>query len=136
MLRLRGGNVAAVPTRVGRRITSAVGAAVLAFFVALSGTIWAPTAAWAGVPAQSVGIRLVDAPTKLSNDPHAHQYIIDQVSQGTTISRQVEISNTTTKTQVVQLYAAAATIGGGASNLAPDMRPTISPAGRPPIPLL
>jgi hypothetical protein len=72
-----------------------------------------PASASTPVPVPTVGIRLLDAPTSLANDPRAREYIIDHVAQGTTISRQVEITNTTAVTQVVQLYAAAATIGGG-----------------------
>src|SRR5487761_1599761 len=62
---------------------------------------------------QGVGIRLVDIPTALANDPRARQYIIDHLAPGTTISRRVEVTNYTSEPQVVTLYAAAATISGG-----------------------
>ena len=64
-------------------------------------------------PPQTVGIRIVDVPTSRSADPRARQYIVDHVAPGTTISRRVEVANDTAETQVVQLYAAAASIGDG-----------------------
>jgi len=60
-----------------------------------------------------VGIRIVDVPTARTDDPRARQYIVDHLAPGTTITRRVEVSNDTTKPQVVQLYAAAATITAG-----------------------
>jgi opacity protein-like surface antigen len=62
---------------------------------------------------ETVGIRLVDAPTNRQDDPRAREYIIDHLAPGTTISRRVEVSNDTSKQVVVQLYAAAADISGG-----------------------
>src|SRR5579885_2520385 len=62
---------------------------------------------------QTVGIRIVDAPANRANDPRAREYIVDHISPGTTIVRRVEVSNDTSQTQVVQLYAAAASISGG-----------------------
>ena len=73
----------------------------------------ARTSATAGPAPQGVGIRLVDIPTALANDPRARQYIIDHLAPGTTISRRVEVTNYTAKPQVVSLYAASATISGG-----------------------
>lgn len=70
-----------------------------------------PSAAQAGP--ETVGIRIVDAPTNRSDDPRALQYIVDHVAPGTTISRRVEVTNDTTETQEVQLYAAAASISDG-----------------------
>lgn len=63
--------------------------------------------------AQTVGIRIVDAPSNRSDDPRARQYIVDHVPPGTTIDRRVEISNDTSKAQVVQLYPAAGSIKDG-----------------------
>jgi hypothetical protein len=62
---------------------------------------------------ETVGIRLVDAPTSRQNDPRARDYIIDHLAPGTTIERRVEVSNDTTHDVTVQLYAAAADISGG-----------------------
>lgn len=64
-------------------------------------------------PAETVGIRIVDAPTSRADDPRALQYIVDHVAPGTTITRRVEVSNDTTEPQAVQLYAAAADIADG-----------------------
>ena len=38
-------------------------------------------------PAGSIGIRLLEAPVNRENDPRARIYIVDHVSQGTTIAR-------------------------------------------------
>jgi len=64
--------------------------------------------------AGSVGVRLVDVPESLLNDPRARQYIIDELLPGTTIERRIEISNTTAEAVTVQAYAAAASIVDGA----------------------
>lgn len=67
----------------------------------------------AQAPPQTVGIRIVDAPTNRSDDPRARVYIVDHVAPGTTISRRVEVSNDTANAQAVQLYAAAGGIKDG-----------------------
>jgi hypothetical protein len=72
-----------------------------------------PAPARAQAPPPTVGIRLVDAPTNRADDPRARQYIVDHLAPGTTITRRVEVSNDTTQTQAVQLYAAAASIKDG-----------------------
>lgn len=61
----------------------------------------------------SLGIRLVDVPRD-SADPRARLYIVDQVAPGTTIRRQLEVSNSSPEPQRVELYAAAADIKDGA----------------------
>lgn len=66
-----------------------------------------------GQTPQTVGIRIVDAPTSRTDDPRAKLYIVDHVAPGTTISRRVEVSNDTTASQPVQLYAASATVADG-----------------------
>lgn len=87
-----------------RRLLSVMAAIVAASVVS-------PVAAQ--TPPGTIGIRLVDAPTNRVDDPRARQYIVDHVAPGTTISRRVEISNSTTETQVVQVYAAAGSIEEG-----------------------
>jgi len=72
----------------------------------------------AGAPAsaqapQTVGIRIVDVPTTRTDDPRARQYIVDHLAPGSTITRRVEVSNDTAKSQVVQLYAGAASLVDG-----------------------
>lgn len=69
--------------------------------------------ATAQAPPETVGIRIVDAPTSRVDDPRARQYIVDHVAPGTTISRRVEVSNDTTTAQVIQLYGAAGSIEEG-----------------------
>ena len=73
----------------------------------------APVPALAQAPPQTVGIRILDAPTNRSDDPRALQYIVDHVAPGTSISRRIEVSNDTAETQEVQIYAAAASISDG-----------------------
>lgn len=70
----------------------------------------AMTGAAFGQAAETVGIRIVDAPTNRADDPRARLYIVDHLAPGTTISRRVEVSNDSTKAQSVQLYAAAADV--------------------------
>ena len=87
---------------------------LIAGVLAISGA--APVAAHAAQPAPlppSVGIRLVDIPTASAADPRAHQYIVDHLIPGTTITRRVEVANNTPTPQVVQLYAGAASIANG-----------------------
>jgi hypothetical protein len=93
---------------------------------ALALTVAAP--AWAGagqapVP-QTVGIRIVDVPTTRTDDPRARQYIVDHLAPGTTITRRVEVSNDTGKTQAVQLYAGAASIANGSIAFADGRTPS------------
>lgn len=82
--------------------------------VAMAGALALTTAvpAWAQAP-QTVGIRIVDVPTSRTDDPRAREYIVDHLPPGTTITRRVEVTNSTSQAQVVQLYAGAATIAGG-----------------------
>jgi hypothetical protein len=61
----------------------------------------------------NVGVRLVDIPADSSDDPRAHQYIVDSLMPGTTIKRRIEVSNTTKETVKVSTYAAAASIEKG-----------------------
>ncbi|MGH9128924.1 MAG: peptidase [Acidimicrobiales bacterium] len=75
---------------------------------------WAQTSAPPSSQAQGgVGIGLVQIPVALANNARAHEYIIDNLHPGTTISRKIQITNSTSTTQPVQLYAAAASISGG-----------------------
>jgi hypothetical protein len=51
--------------------------------------------------------------SSLATDPRAKLYLIDRVSPGTTFRRNIEISNDTDSTYVVNCYSAAATINNG-----------------------
>ncbi|MFI5750009.1 hypothetical protein ACIBBE_29725 [Streptomyces sp. NPDC051644] len=61
----------------------------------------------------SVGVRLVDIPADLADDPRARHYIIDNLTPGTTVHRRIEVLNTTDSTLHVEVYPAAATITHG-----------------------
>ena len=89
-------------------VTALVG---LASLIAAIGVTAA--AALAQAP-ETVGIRILDAPTNRADDPRARIYIVDHVAPGTTINRRVEVSNDTSKAQTIQLYAAAADVVAGA----------------------
>jgi len=69
----------------------------------------------------SIGIRLVYAPTE-SNDPRTSSYIIDRLAPGTTVSRRVEIVNSTRSTKNVALYPAAASLIQGKFGFAHNHR--------------
>lgn len=84
---------------------------IVAGLLAATTTALAPAVAQA--PAQTVGIRIVDAPTVRADDPRARQYIVDHVAPGTTITRRVEVANGTGETRAVQLYPAAGSIRDG-----------------------
>lgn len=60
-----------------------------------------------------IGIRLVDVPESSAADPRARLYVIDHLAPGTTISRRIEVSNTSDAAVDVLTYAAAATIDDG-----------------------
>jgi hypothetical protein len=64
-------------------------------------------------PDNSIGFRLVDAPTDRLADPRAHIYIVDHLAPGTTIHRKVEVSNGTAHAMHIRLYAGAATLEQG-----------------------
>ena len=61
----------------------------------------------------AIGLRLVDVPIGLHNDPRGRIYIVDHLAPGTIIHRRIEVSNTSDSTVRVDLYAAAATIANG-----------------------
>src|SRR5438552_9780495 len=73
----------------------------------------APTVAQGGAPEGSIGIRLLEAPSSLRNDPRAHVYIIDHLTQGATIHRRIEVSSGLDHPERITLYAAGAAIDGG-----------------------
>lgn len=83
-------------------------AVVLGITLCLGATATAASANEGGI-----GIRLVDVPESSVADPRARLYVIDHLAPGTTISRQVELSNTSDAAVDVQTYAAAATIDDG-----------------------
>src|SRR4051812_15936506 len=60
-----------------------------------------------------LGIRLVEAPVALKDDPRAQHFIVDRVAAGTKITRDVEVSNGTSQPMQPTLYMAAASIKNG-----------------------
>ncbi|GLZ30152.1 hypothetical protein Lesp02_23420 [Lentzea sp. NBRC 105346] len=71
-------------------------------------TCWSATPD--GKPGDSIGIKLLDAPTNRRDDPRAKTYIIDFLPPNSVIQRRVEVSNTTDETKSFDVYAAAADI--------------------------
>ncbi len=79
----------------------------------------APAAAFAG----GIGIRLLAAPMSGRSDPRAARYITDHVAPGAVVHRKVQITNTSDTPRHVDVYAGAATIGGGTFTAAPGRTP-------------
>ncbi|WP_405584758.1 hypothetical protein [Streptomyces sp. NBC_01190] len=61
----------------------------------------------------SFGVRLVDVPAALVNDPRARHYVIDNLTPGTGVRRRVEVVNSSDATLRVDVYPAAARISHG-----------------------
>jgi hypothetical protein len=88
---------------------------VVAVFVA--GALCAPaTAAFAQVPAPppGIGAKLLEGPADSLDNPRAHEYVIDHVAPGTTISRKIGFSNGNSQPADLTFYAAASEIHDGA----------------------
>ncbi len=124
-----------LPVRRGRWISAPVTVAAAAVIGALAGP-FAP-AAWAAGAAPpatvqhaattrpaspnsasvtapgGVGVRLLDVPADAANNPRAREYVVDNLTPGTTIHRRIEVSNTTGSGLHVAIYPAAATISQG-----------------------
>jgi len=66
-----------------------------------------------------IGIRLVALPTGPSSDPLERLYIIDRLAPGTSVSRQVRVSNSTRAIADVAVYAAGASLGRDGFTFAP-----------------
>lgn len=60
----------------------------------------------------TIGIRLLEAPVNRRDDPRARVYIVDYLAPGAVIHRRLEVVNTSSRQQHVELYAAAASITG------------------------
>ncbi len=95
-----------------RRTTAAL---VIGALLTMPSAAAAATGATASpAPPAALGIRLTEMPASEQADPRARLYVIDHVAPGTSITRQVEISNTGDEVLAVSLYAAAAAIHDGA----------------------
>ncbi len=73
-----------------------------------------PALAQSGVPDGSIGIRLLEAPEHLADDPRARLYIIDHLNQGDTIRRRIEVSSGLDHVMPLRLYAAGAIVAKSA----------------------
>ena len=71
-----------------------------------------PRSAAVTVPG-GVGVRLLDVPADAVNNPRAREYIVDNLTPGTTIHRRIEVANTTGAELHVAIYPAAATVSQG-----------------------
>ena len=91
------------------------GRVIVAFsLVALSAPIAGAAAATPSIAApNSIGIRLVDAPSSSTTGSHAHSYIVERPAPGTRVRRRVEITNTTDSTAAIIVYPAAASVLNG-----------------------
>jgi hypothetical protein len=65
-------------------------------------------------PPPGIGVRLLQGPADNLDDPRAHEYIVDHLAPGTTISRQVGFSNGDAQAADLSFYADAAAIHDGA----------------------
>jgi hypothetical protein len=103
--------------------------ALLALAITVSALLFASNAVMAdgadgvgGIGA--IGMRLLDVPANLAEDPRARVYIVDHVAPGTTIQRRAQVANKTHHSVQLSLYVGSATIGGGAFIPADDQDPT------------
>ncbi len=87
---------------------------LLAILLVASAVLVPATEAAAAVNETGVGIRLLEAPSDRRDDPRARSYIIDHVPPGTTISRQIEVSNGTSQRVNIKAYASGADLQDGA----------------------
>jgi hypothetical protein len=60
-----------------------------------------------------IGVKLLQGPADSTNDPRAHEYIIDHLAPGVTISRQIGVSNGDSHPVYLTFYAVAANIENG-----------------------
>ncbi|WP_341251951.1 hypothetical protein [Euzebya pacifica] len=66
------------------------------------------------LPPPGIGVRLLEAPAELVDDPRAQVYVIDHLPPATTIERRFEVSNGEPTPFDVELYPVAADIRGEA----------------------
>lgn len=79
----------------------------------VAGPAQAASASAPAAPPGSIGLQLLDAPVAGRGDPRAQLYITDHVAPGTSIRRRVRLTNTTSSSVSVNMYAGDATIGHG-----------------------
>ncbi|WP_188897033.1 hypothetical protein [Microlunatus endophyticus] len=81
-----------------------------------------PDATPSTTPAAGIGIRLLDYPHSQAGDPRDHEYIVQTVKPGTTLTRHIQITNTTSMAQAIEIKITGATIDDGHFNVAGDAR--------------
>lgn len=93
---------------------------LLALLAAVLVAVGVPAAAHAapdqpagGTATGSIGIRLLDAPVALKDDPRALRYIVDNLPPGTTVTRRVVVSNDSGAPATIDVYAGAARVADG-----------------------
>jgi MYXO-CTERM domain-containing protein len=64
-------------------------------------------------PPPGLGVKLLQGPADSADDPRTHEYIVDHLAPGTTISRQIGFSNGESEPSDLSFYAAAADIHDG-----------------------
>jgi len=79
-----------------------------------------PALGQSGTPPGSIGIRLLEAPKNLRDDPRAHLYVIDHLNQGDTIHRRIEVSSGLDHVERLRLYSAGAVVSKGAFRFLDD----------------
>jgi hypothetical protein len=72
-----------------------------------------------GAPPNSIGVRLLGSSSSAAPDARSHSYIVERAAPGTSIRRQIEITNTTASIASVAVYAAAARVLRGTFLFAP-----------------
>ncbi|WP_430335031.1 hypothetical protein [Rhodococcus sp. ACT016] len=100
------------PLSALRSILALLAAVLLAVGIPAS-ALADPDQSAGGAPGGSIGIRLVDAPVELKDDPRALRYIVDNLPPGTTITRHVMVSNDTGAPSKIDVYAGPARIADG-----------------------
>jgi hypothetical protein len=99
-----------------RRGACRLGSSLFVGLVVVIASSWSTVPALAAptpnAEAGSIGLRLLDQPANSTENPRAQIYIVDHLAPGTEIERRIEVSTTSTGTQV-HLYAAAANIVNG-----------------------
>ena len=70
-------------------------------------------------PPGGIGIRLVALPTGPGSEPLARLYIIDRLAPGTSVRREVEVSNSTRSIADIAVYTAGASLGRDGFTFAP-----------------